>query len=92
MANECLAKLGALKVSHVTGTTQAGREFDFYSLDRSFKNEQTGKWETQSVTLKPTEMLAVANLLKVSAEELAKRQAAEFNSPKKPVEVNGVPF
>lgn len=90
--NECLAKLGALKVSHVTGTTQAGKDFDFYSVDRSYKNEQTGKWESQSITLKPTELLAVASLLQIAGERLAKQQAYNFNNPEKPVEIDGVPF
>ena len=89
--NECLAKLGSIKVSHVTGKSKAGKEYDFYSLDRSYKDEKD-EWQTQSITLKPTELLAVASLLKIAGERLAKQQAFSFNNPEKPVEVDGVPF
>lgn len=63
--SETLAKMGSFKVSHVVGE-KGGKEYDFYSFERSYKNKQTDKWETQSITLRPLEMIVAAEVLKMA--------------------------
>lgn len=76
----CLAKLGLLKVSHVVGTAQNGNAYEFYSLERSYKDETTKEWKNERVILRPVELCAVADLLKKAANVVITKQARLENA------------
>ncbi|MBP5430152.1 MAG: hypothetical protein J6Y25_04660 [Elusimicrobiaceae bacterium] len=85
----CLAKLGLLKVSHVVGTAQNGNAYEFYSLERSYRDEKANEWKNERVILRPVELCAVADLLKKAGNAVMTQQArienARFQQQEGPV-------
>ena len=75
----CLAKVGLFRVSRVVGTSQAGKPYEFFSLERSFKDEKD-EWQNERIILRPSEMSAVADLLKISVRILMTAQAKADNA------------
>lgn len=75
----CLAKLGLFRISRVMGSSQAGKSYEFFSLERSFKNEKD-EWENERIILRPAEMCSVADMLKLSARRIMVAQAKADNA------------
>lgn len=76
---DCITKLGQFKVQKISGDKN-GRAYEFYTVERAFKNEQTGEWQQESISLRPVEMFAVGCLLRMAGEELARKAAREQNA------------
>lgn len=76
----CLAKMGLFKVSHVVGTAQNGNAYEFFSLERSYKDETANEWKNERIILRPAEMCAAADMLKMAAHKVATKQAQLENA------------
>lgn len=76
----CLAKMGLFRVSHVVGTAQNGNAYEFFSLERSYKDEKSDEWKNERIILRPAEICAAAELLQVAARKIAVKQAQIENS------------
>lgn len=83
MNREVLAKLGAFKVTKITGEKD-GKPYEFYSASRSYKTLE-GEWKDESVTLRPAEMVMMAELLNTACAKLiadqTKAQNERFANP-----------
>lgn len=75
----CLARLGLFKVSHISGTSTNGNAYDFYVLERSYQNTNK-EWQSEKITLRPTEMLAVSAMLEQAGKKIMQVQATAQNA------------
>lgn len=77
MTSNCLSKMGGFKVSHVMGEKN-GNPYEFYSVERSWK-DQNNEWQRQNITVRPGEMLILAELLNVAAGKIIAAQVKRQN-------------
>ena len=72
-----LAKVGQFAVKEVEKKDGSGV---FYVVEKSRKDDATGKWESESIFLKPAEMAVAAELLFVAFAALAREFAVLQNN------------
>lgn len=88
--SECLAKLGSLKVLKINGNKD-GRDYSFYSVERSYKDKNE-EWKSQSINLKPSEMVVMAELLSMAASKEINKEIDAWNNKSPDVQNEDVPF
>lgn len=88
--SECLAKLGSLKVVKVNGNKD-GRDYSFYSVERSYKDKNE-EWKSQSINLKPSEMVVMAELLSIAASKEINKEIEAWNNKSNESPNDDIPF
>lgn len=85
-----IVKLGSFSVKHMTGMGKDGKEYNFYTLTKGYK-DQNGEWKNIDMTLTPTDMAIVSALTHEAARLCAVASAEETNDKlqNKPVSVGG---
>lgn len=72
-----LAKAGQWSIKEVEKKDGKG---SLYIVEKSWRNEQKGEWESQGLFLNPAEFATVAELLLIAFSEVAKTQASAVNN------------